>query len=147
MGDGERPTPTEEESGVTREQAIAAYREFVESDVKYPFGLDFQDPKVIEAEELLERWKNDMFANAKGDQEALLRAELVETMFYVDAGFTDSTYLDEVRAHLEEGELKAKEGSSEYEEPINPEERKTTRELYDTAKKKVEKLLASEKEN
>ncbi|OGM98136.1 MAG: hypothetical protein A2735_00305 [Candidatus Yanofskybacteria bacterium RIFCSPHIGHO2_01_FULL_41_21] len=80
---------------VSREQALAMYRKFVERGITSPDALDLNDPEVIEANKLFEKW--DAQESVKGDFE---RHNFEKTKFYVDAGFTDSNYLGDVLGWL-----------------------------------------------
>ena len=89
------PKP-EEEKPVSREEAMAAYRPFIEAGITSPDQLDLNDPAVQAANNLFYSWQKQADSRAGGDEEQFLRANLAKTMFYVDAGFTDQDYLDEV---------------------------------------------------
>lgn len=80
---------------VSREEAINAYKPFIEK-YKSPDDLDLADPEVIAANNLYNKWQKQEIARAGEDEYAKFRANLLLTMFYVDAGFTDRDYLSEV---------------------------------------------------
>lgn len=132
-------SPIEQEDGITREAVIAAYKVFVDDGITNPDDLDLQDPEVMSANELFNHWQEQETERVKGNHEETLRFELARTMLYVDAGFTDPVYLGDIRSFLEEDSIKVEDESD------NPEERTITRDLYETAKEKVEQLMAKEK--
>ena len=47
------PTPEK----VSKEQAIEAYKNFVERGITSPDALDLDDPEVIEANSLFDKWQ------------------------------------------------------------------------------------------
>ncbi|PIR88032.1 MAG: hypothetical protein COU10_01410 [Candidatus Harrisonbacteria bacterium CG10_big_fil_rev_8_21_14_0_10_45_28] len=89
------PLP-ESKNEIMREEVINAYKKFVEQGIKSPDALDLDDPEVKEANELFYRWQTQEDTRAKGNEELSLRIHLAKTMLYVDAGFTDPNYLDEI---------------------------------------------------
>ncbi len=89
-------SPTESEPQITREAVIEAYKPFIEQGITTPDNLDLNNPEVKAANELFDKWREQLDHNAEGNEEAELRANLDKTMFYVDAGFKDPIYLEEV---------------------------------------------------
>ncbi|KKT81627.1 MAG: hypothetical protein A3B99_00570 [Candidatus Yanofskybacteria bacterium RIFCSPHIGHO2_02_FULL_44_12b] len=70
---------------VSKERAIDAYKKFVEQGIKSPDALDLDDPEVIEANNLFEKWRAGLEDSARSNFEA--------TKFYLDAGFDDPDYM------------------------------------------------------
>ncbi len=89
------PSP-EVEKTVTREEALAAFKKFVDAGVKNPDDLNPADPAVKEANELLDAWHKQEETRTQSDEAQAMRHNLARTMFYVDAGFTDKDYVSEV---------------------------------------------------
>ncbi len=61
-----------------------------------PARLDLDNPEVAEADKLFEIWNLQRETEISGDEDAELRHKFEKTMFYVDAGFHDRDYLEEV---------------------------------------------------
>ena len=78
---------------VSREQALAMYRKFVERGITSPDALDLNDPEVIKANNLFDKWQAQEDSNDE-------RVNFEKTKLYVDAGFTDSNYLGDVLGWL-----------------------------------------------
>ena len=74
---------------VSKEQVIEAYKKFVERGITSPDALDLDDSEVIEANNLFDKWQGQEDANDK-------RVNFEKTKLYVDAGFTDPNYLEDV---------------------------------------------------
>lgn len=123
---------------ITKEEVVAAYGRFVERGITNPDDLDLEDPEVKEANELFYKWVKQEDERAVGNEELKHRANLSQTMFYIDAGFTDPEYLEEVRDDF----LEQMDEDIE-EQPDNP-ERIETRRLIAEAMLRVEKLLAEQ---
>jgi hypothetical protein len=85
---------------ISREQALGAYKKFIERGITSPDALDLDDPEVIEANEMFEKWQASLDSKSAGDADAERRANFEKTMFYVDAGFADPAYLEEVLGWL-----------------------------------------------
>lgn len=75
---------------------MEAYKSFVEDGVKHPDDIA---PGGAVHEKFFE-WQKQADMAAK-DEHAKQLLNLEKTMFYVDAGFTDPGYLDEVMSWLE----------------------------------------------
>ena len=131
---GSLPSP-ELKKIITKEEVIAAYRKFVERGITNPDDLDLEDAEVKEAHGLYYKWREQEEARAQGDEELKQRVNLVETMFYVDAGFTDPDYLDEVLSDW----LVQDAGNAEK-QGDNPERTETRRQIA-AAMKKIKALL------
>ena len=82
----------------TREQVIEALRKFPQRGIHSPDDLPEADPEVIEANNILDAWTKQAQdeAKRKGTSEANLEFSLNRSTIFVDAGFTDPDYLDEV---------------------------------------------------
>ena len=128
------PKP-EEEKPVSREEAMAAYRPFIEAGITSPDQLDLNDPAVQAANNLFYSWQKQADSRAGGDEEQFLRANLAKTMFYVDAGFTDQDYLDEVLK-----DWLAQNADNMKKEEDNPERAETRRQMA-AAMQKIRGLL------
>jgi hypothetical protein len=80
---------------------IDAYRSIIEKGVTDPLSLDNNDPAVISAEAQQNAWTTRMqtrLETAKKEHGASTAAwiEFQMTMFYLEAGFTDKKYAEEV---------------------------------------------------
>jgi hypothetical protein len=76
----------------SKEEALAAYRILVERGFTSPDVLDSDDPDVAKANTLFEKWQTGLGDDARSNFE--------KTKFYVDAGFTDPSYLGDVLGWL-----------------------------------------------
>jgi hypothetical protein len=125
--------PGEFEGEVSREKIVSAYKMFTDQGITNPDDLDPDDLRVQEANKLFDMWQTQEDKRVGGNEEIRLRNELDRVMFYVDAGFTDKDFLDEVlKDWLEQDDVSKV--------PNNP-ERNETRRLYAEAKSKINKLL------
>lgn len=125
------------ERQISREEAMSAYKKFIDHGITTPDVLDLNDPKVKEADELFYKWQEQEDEKVKGNLELELRNELSKSMFYIDAGFTDKNYLDEVLKDWLVQDYIPKDSN-------NP-ERAKTRKLYAEAKEKIRRLLREKK--
>ncbi len=132
----ELPSVPESKNKITRAQAIDACKKFVEQGITDPNYLDLEDPEVKAANRLFDQWQKQEDAAANGDSEAATRANLAKTMFYVDAGFTDREYLEEVLSEW------LREDAQNAEKQANNPERVETRRQIAEAIKKIRGLLA-----
>lgn len=82
---------------VSREEALAAYKKFIERGITKPDALDLNDPEVKEANSLFYAWQKQVDKKAGKDKAAQFRAQLLKSNFYLDAGFKDRSYLIDVR--------------------------------------------------
>jgi len=94
--EGKELPPSRESERVSKDQVIAAYRKFVEAGMKSPDRLDHNDPEVQAAHEVFYKWQAELDAEAGDDENARQRANFEKTRIYVEAGFTDWTYLQDV---------------------------------------------------
>jgi len=87
-----------EEIRITREQVVEAFRKFPARGIANPDDLPLDDSEVISANALLQVWDNQQKAEVQrlGIPEANLEYTLSRSTIYVDAGFSDPDYLDEV---------------------------------------------------
>ena len=131
------PTP-ESKKEITREEVINAYKKFVEQGIKSPDALDLENQEVKEANELFDKWRTQEDTRVEGNEELSHRINLSKTMLYVDAGFTDSGYLDEVLK-----DWLAQDAQNAEKQNDNPERVETRRQLAE-AMKKIRKLLAEQ---
>jgi hypothetical protein len=88
--------PSLESGPSLKDQAIAAYKKFIERGATNPDDLDLNDLEVKEAHELFYAWQVEEDTKAQGDREKEHEANFAKTIFYVDAGFTDPVYLEDV---------------------------------------------------
>jgi vacuolar-type H+-ATPase subunit I/STV1 len=81
-----------------REQVIATFRQFVERGITNPDDLDLNDPEVIEAKQILNSWEAEQQEIVKeaGTKAAELEYNFSRTVIFVDAGFSDPLYLEDV---------------------------------------------------
>ncbi len=93
--------PPNLEAPATREMALEAARKFSKRGITNPDKLDLGDPEVKKAHELFDKWRTAEETRVKGDSQAEHRLNLALTMFYVDAGFTDSDYLEDIAEFLD----------------------------------------------
>lgn len=82
----------------SREQVIEAFAKFAERGASDPAELDLSDLEVIEANKIHDAWVEQEEARAEqaGTEEARLLMNLELTPVFVDAGFNDKEYLEEV---------------------------------------------------
>lgn len=125
----------ESEKEITREEVINTYNKFVEQGIKNPDDLDLENPEVRGANELFDKWRAQEDARAEGDEELSHRINLSKTMLYVDAGFTDPDYLDEVLK-----DWLAQDAQNAEKQSNNPERIETRRQLSE-AMKKIRNLI------
>ena len=131
----------EQKREITREEVINAFRKFVERGITRPDSLDSDDPEVKIAFELFEAWQAQEDAKVariedlEYREELEYRLELMKTMFFVEAGFDDPDYLDEVLAENLEGM------DEDVEEQVDNPERVETRRQIAEAQEKIEGLL------
>jgi len=129
--------PQSPESGeiVKKEEVIQAYKKFVEQGIKNPGDLDLDDPEVQKANELFNKWREQEDASSEGDEELSYRNNLVQTMLYVDVGFTDRGYLEEVLR-----EWLVSDAQNAEKQRDNPERVKTRQDIV-SAMKKIRGIL------
>jgi hypothetical protein len=121
---------------ISREQALLAYKKFVGRGIASPDDLDLEDTEVIEANALFDQWQKQEDKKAENDIDAEQRINFEKTMFYVDAGFTDPTYLEEVLGWL------AEDGMNVEKLPDNEKKMKLRADIAD-AIKKIRMILSS----
>lgn len=90
--------PETTEPKFSREQVVDAFRKFPGRGFTSPDDLPLDDADVISAYALLQVWDNQQGICVKrlGTLESELRHELERSTIYIDAGFSDPDYLDEV---------------------------------------------------
>lgn len=91
-------TPLSEVPRYSREQVIEAFRQFPANGITNPDDLPLSDPEVIKANGILDAWTQQESDEVQrlGTPEADLEFSLSRSTILVDAGFSDSDYLDEV---------------------------------------------------
>lgn len=132
------PTPEINQS-INREEIINAYKKFVEQGITNPDVLDNADSGVKEANELFYKWiaqEDARVQEENNNPEVGYSINLAKTMLYVDAGFTDPAYLNEVLSWLNQD-------AQDPEKQLNNPERIATRQQIAEAIKKVRSLLAN----
>lgn len=91
-------TPRSEPPQYNREQVIGAFRKFPQRGINNPEDLSESDPEVIGANNILDAWTRQ--AQDRTQKLATPAANLEFTFdrstIFVDAGFSDPDYLDEV---------------------------------------------------
>ena len=111
------------ETPVTRDEVIAVYRKFAERGITDPANLDQTDPEVQEAEQLLKKWVMQEEARTADDPVAARQFRIEQTKLYVDAGFTDPSYMEDVREWLDQDAESALNPSPESKrEPVSYEQ-------------------------
>lgn len=92
------PTPSSEIPQYSREQVIEAFRRFPQRGINNPDDLPEVDPEVIEANNILDTWTKQTQSEAqrKATPGANLEFTFDRSTIFVDAGFSDPDYLDEV---------------------------------------------------
>ena len=103
---------SESREKITREQVIGVYRKFVERGIDNPDDLDLDDAKVIEANDLFEKWMEQGDADSEGDEDREGRVNFERTMLYVDAGFINPNYLKDVLGWLSQDAQNAEKDKS-----------------------------------
>jgi hypothetical protein len=89
--------PSPERLIPTREEVVNAYRMFVARGYTNPDDLPGDDPDVILANEMFYKWHGAAERSpAHLDPAEQLKHHLSASTVYVDAGFSDNDYLDEV---------------------------------------------------
>ena len=91
---------------VSKDQVVGAYRKFVERGITSPDDLDLDDPEVIEANNLFDKWQLQEDSNDE-------KVNFEKTKLYVDAGFTDPNYLEDVLEWLMQDAHNAEKDSSD----------------------------------
>lgn len=116
----------------TREAALFGYKKYIDKGITNPDDIPTDAPE----HELFYAWQKQLDAEAGENEDSRLRADLAKSMFYVDAGFTDSEHLDEVLKEWLPQSAQDAEKDSE-----NPERQETRRKIAE-AMLKVKNLLA-----
>jgi len=124
---------------ITREEVIVAYKKFIEQGIKNPDNLDPKNIEVKKANELFYQWQAQEDARAEGNEELMHRTNLSKTILYVDAGFTDPNYLEEIL----NGWLFVQDAPNAEKQSDSPERTETRRQIAE-AMKKIRKLLAEQ---
>lgn len=128
------PSPESREK-IKREQVVDAYKKFVNRGITNPDDLNLSDPEVQEANKLFDKWRTEEDAGSAGNEELEHRTNLSKTMLYVDAGFTDPAYLDEVL-----NDWLVQDAQNAEKQSDNPERVETRRQIA-TAMKKIRGIL------
>ncbi len=94
----ERPSSPEQTDQSSREQVLAAFRKLATKDGLDPADLDSNDPEVVAANKLHDAWveQEENKAKAAGSSAARLLKNLDLTTIFVDAGFNDREYMEDV---------------------------------------------------
>ena len=90
--------PPSEVTHYTREQVIETFRKFPQRGLVNPDTLPVSDAEVVAANSILDSWAKQAQdeATKKGTPAANLEFTFERSTIFVDAGFTDHDYLDEV---------------------------------------------------
>ena len=78
----------------TREQVIELLKQFPLRGIKNPDDLNLEDKRVQRVNEAVDNWYS--WIDSRESVEADLEVSLSRSTLYVDAGFDDPAYLDEV---------------------------------------------------
>lgn len=91
------PSP-EQNPQYTREHVLEGLRKLSEKGIKRPEDLSPSDPDAIEAERILDEWRAQSTRRAEESQDPFAKYlnNLEQITIFVDAGFSDPDYLDEV---------------------------------------------------
>lgn len=81
---------------VDKEQLMGLYKKLIDKGITDPFGMDQGDADVVEANNLHLKWEKEGDEAAGDDPVAKARFDFQKTFFYLDAGFTDKEYAEEV---------------------------------------------------
>ncbi len=89
---------TKEKTGPTRERVVDSFRKFAAKGITHPDDLPSDDADVQNANRLLDEWTKQQKSEVekKGVLEAHLNFNLSRNTIFVDAGFKNRDYLDEV---------------------------------------------------
>ena len=90
--------PSSEIPQYSREQVIESFKRFPQRGIQSPDDLSEADPEVVEANNILDVWTKQAQdeAKRKATPEANLEFTFDRSTIFVDAGFSDPDYLDEV---------------------------------------------------
>ena len=84
---------------VSKEHLLEVFKVFSQHGIANPDDLSLDDPAVIEANRKFGIWMADCLSRAEesyNPKKAEMELSLEYSMFYIDAGFTDPEYLEEV---------------------------------------------------
>ena len=90
--------PSRESSQYKHDQVLEVLKKFVEKGYTSPDDLPLSDSEVINANRILDLWSKQAERLAQEDTKpgAMLEFQLTRSTIYVDTGFLDRDYLDEV---------------------------------------------------
>ena len=117
---------------------IASYKKFVDQGITSPDALDLDDLEVKKANDSFDRWQKQEKAQTESGEESEYRNNLSKTMLYIDAGFTDPHYLEDVLGWL------VQDAQAAEKQADNP-DRAETRQQIAVAIKKVRGILEQRK--
>ncbi len=83
---------------IEKEQLLVAHKKLIEKGITHPFGTDTNDPDVAAANAMFDTWMKEGDEAAKGDPEKEARFNFEKTFFYLDAGFTDRNFAEDILA-------------------------------------------------
>jgi hypothetical protein len=136
MNRNEQIPKQESPQEVSRDEALDVYKKLVHQGITTPDELDLNEPSVVHANWLFGKWLEQEDKKAEGDVDAEQRINFEKTMFYVDAGFTDKAYLEEVLGWL------AEDGMSVDKLPDDKTKTKLRKDMAE-AIKKIRKMLSA----
>lgn len=89
---------TPEVPQITREEVVEAFKPFLQRGISNPDDLPRNDPEFTTAHDLHETWilQQKEKARKSGTLAAQLEYALSSSTVFIDAGFSDPDYLDEV---------------------------------------------------
>jgi hypothetical protein len=134
----EWPSSPESKKIITKVEVIEMYKKFVDQGIRHPDDLNLEDPEVRAANELFYAYVEQEDALTEGNEESELRNNLSKTMLYVDAGFTDPIYLDEVL-----NDWLAQDAGRAEKQSDNPERVETRRQIAQ-AMNRIKSLLTEQ---
>lgn len=120
----------------TKEAALFGYKKFVDAGATNPADVPTDAPE----HELFYEWQKQLDARAGDDEEKQKQASIEKTMFYIDAGFNDPDYLDEVL-----NDWLAQDAEEAEKDSDNPARQETRRQIAN-AMLKVRKIIAEKTE-
>lgn len=111
-----------QEQPVARNEVVAAFRAFVACGITDPVDLDETDLEVKAANALLEKWVAQEKERTAGDPAAARQFNIERTTLYVDAGFTNPSYVEDVHEWLDQDTENILNPSEFEREPVSYEQ-------------------------
>ena len=91
-------TPETSPRQYTRDEVVEILKEFSSLCDGHPDNLDSNDPRIAQSESAVLAWieQEQVIANKTGTLEAELSMNLTVSTIYIDAGYHNQDYLDEI---------------------------------------------------